>query len=59
MTYNDQSKAQLPNPIISSDKIDCLVGGTDATLFLHDTFYGICADDVETEWAIVGRGKLQ
>lgn len=41
------------------DKIDLVVGYTDATLFLHDHLYGIRNDKVELVWEIAGRGKLR
>lgn len=41
------------------DVLDIKVGYTDATLFLHDTLYGIRNGVVETAWPILGRGKLR
>jgi D-serine deaminase-like pyridoxal phosphate-dependent protein len=41
------------------DAFDCIVGYTDATLFLHDNLYGIRDGIVEVVWPIQGRGKLR
>lgn len=41
------------------DIFDFVVGYSDATVFLHDTLYGIRQGIVETAWPIVGRGKLR
>ncbi len=41
------------------DAIDIVVGYSDATVFAHDTLYGIRDGRVESIWPIVGRGKLQ
>jgi D-serine deaminase-like pyridoxal phosphate-dependent protein len=41
------------------DKVYWRVGYTDATVILHETMYGVRNGIVETEWPILGRGKLQ
>lgn len=49
-----------PNDTLQvGDKVDFVVGYTDATLFLHDRLYGLRNDVVEVVWEIAGRGKLQ
>lgn len=40
------------------DTFDFIVGYTDATLFLHDTLYGLRKGIVEVVWGISARGKL-
>ncbi len=42
-----------------ADRLDFIVGYTDATLFLHDKLYGVRDGVVEQVWQISGRGKLQ
>ncbi len=41
------------------EKIDFIVGYTDATLFLYDVIFGVRDGIVEVAWEIAGRGKLQ
>jgi D-serine deaminase-like pyridoxal phosphate-dependent protein len=41
------------------DKVYWRVGYTDATVVLHEVMYGVRNGVVETEWPILGRGKLQ
>lgn len=41
------------------DHFDFVVGYSDATVFLHDTLYGIRKGIVESVWPIQGRGKLR
>jgi D-serine deaminase-like pyridoxal phosphate-dependent protein len=41
------------------DTFDFVVGYTDATLFLHDTLYGLRKGIVEVVWDISARGKLR
>ncbi len=41
------------------DKVEIIVGYADFTTVLHDEFYGIRKDRLETTWPILGRGKLQ
>lgn len=41
------------------DHFDFVVGYSDATVFLHDTLYGVRNGIVETAWSIQGRGKLR
>jgi D-serine deaminase-like pyridoxal phosphate-dependent protein len=41
------------------DVIDIVVGYSDATVFLHDTLYGVRNGVVETAWAVQGRGKIR
>jgi len=41
------------------DAIDMVVGYSDATVFAHDTLYGLRDGRVEAVWPILGRGKLQ
>jgi hypothetical protein len=38
---------------------DMIPGYGDATLYLHDTLYGVRNGIVETAWEIAGRGKLR
>jgi len=53
-------KLHEPNETVQvGDKVDFVVGYTDATLFLHDKLYGIRDHIVEVMWEIAGRGKLQ
>ena len=53
-------KLDEPNEQVRiGDKVDFVVGYTDATLFLHDKLYGIRDNVVEVVWEIAGRGKLQ
>jgi D-serine deaminase-like pyridoxal phosphate-dependent protein len=40
-------------------KIELIPGYSDFTTVLHDRFFGIRGDTVETVWEIEGRGKLQ
>jgi len=49
-----------PNTTLKvGDVLDLMVGYGDATVFLHDTMYGIRSGIVETAWAVQGRGKLR
>lgn len=49
-----------PNTTVKiGDTLDMMVGYGDATVFLHDTLYGIRRGVVETAWAVQGRGKLR
>jgi len=49
-----------PNTMLKvGDTFDILVGYSDATVFLHETLYGIRDGIVETAWAITGRGKIR
>ena len=49
-----------PNTALKvGDIFDFVVGYSDATVCLHDTFYGIRQGIVETAWPILGRGKLR
>ncbi len=49
-----------PNTTLKvGDTFDILVGYSDATVFLHETMYGIRNGIVETAWAITGRGKIR
>lgn len=49
-----------PNTALKvGDVFDLVVGYSDATVFLHDTLYGIRQGIVETAWPILGRGKLR
>ena len=41
------------------DLFDFIVGYGDATVFLHDTLYGVRSGTVEVVWDIQGRGKLR
>lgn len=38
---------------------DLLPGYGDATVYLHDTLYGIRSGRVETVWTVAGRGRLR
>lgn len=49
-----------PNESVQvGDLLDFVVGYGDATVFLHDTLYGMRNGTVETVWAISGRGKVK
>jgi len=49
-----------PNTSVKvGDGIDIIVGYSDATVFVHDTLYGVRNGHVEAAWPILGRGKLQ
>jgi len=49
-----------PNTAVKvGDTLDLIVGYGDATVFLHETIYGIRDGIVETAWAVQGRGKLR
>ena len=50
------SPSELP---CVGDTIDLMVGYGDATVFLHDTLYGVRDGIVESVWDIQGRGKLR
>lgn len=53
-------KLEQPNSTLRiGDTLDFMVGYGDATVFAHDTIYGIRKDVVETAWPILGRGKLR
>lgn len=41
------------------DTFDMVPGYGDATVFLHDTLYGVRQGRVETVWSIAARGKLR
>lgn len=41
------------------DRLEWIVGYSDATVFMHDEMLGVRAGIVEEAWAIDGRGKLQ
>ncbi|HXF62365.1 MAG TPA: alanine racemase [Caldilineaceae bacterium] len=41
------------------DTFDLVVGYSDATVYLHDTLYGVRNGMVEAAWEIQGRGKLR
>ncbi len=41
------------------DGIDLIVGYSDATVFAHDTMFGLRGGVVEAAWPILGRGKIQ
>ncbi|MBX7213107.1 MAG: alanine racemase [Thermoflexales bacterium] len=41
------------------DAVDLMVGYSDATVFAHDTLYGMRGGIVEAAWPVLGRGKLQ
>jgi D-serine deaminase-like pyridoxal phosphate-dependent protein len=43
--------------LMVGDKIDYQVGYGDATVFLHDTIYGLRNQKLEKVWKIQGRGK--
>jgi D-serine deaminase-like pyridoxal phosphate-dependent protein len=43
--------------LMVGDKIDYQVGYGDATVFLHDTIYGLRNQNLEKVWKIQGRGK--
>ena len=43
--------------LMVGDKIDYQVGYGDATVFLHDTIYGLRNQKLKKEWSIQGRGK--
>lgn len=52
----------LPEPearLKVGDTFDMLAGYGDATVFLHDTLYGVRGGVVEAVWAVAGRGKLR
>ena len=41
------------------DRLEWIVGYSDATVFMHDVIFGVRAGVVESMWRIEGRGKLQ
>lgn len=41
------------------ETFDLVPGYGDATVFLHDTLYGVRRGRVESVWAVAGRGKLR
>ncbi|MCL4861635.1 MAG: alanine racemase [Caldilineaceae bacterium] len=41
------------------DRLDIIVGYSDATVCLHEQIYGIRRGCVETVWPVLARGKLQ
>ena len=41
------------------EKIELIPGYSDMTVFLHNRMYGTRNGRVETDWKILGRGKLQ
>jgi len=41
------------------DGLDLMVGYSDATVFLHDTLFGLRRGVVEAAWPVLGRGKIQ
>jgi D-serine deaminase-like pyridoxal phosphate-dependent protein len=47
------------NTLHIGDRLDLIVGYSDATICLHDWLYGVRNDMVETVWPILGRGKLR
>jgi D-serine deaminase-like pyridoxal phosphate-dependent protein len=47
--------APQPRPAVG-DRVEFVAGYSDATVFLHDTLYGVRAGRVETVWPILGRG---
>lgn len=52
----------LPGPderLAVGDTFDMVVGYGDATVYLHDTLYGVRAGRVETVWPVGARGKLR
>lgn len=52
----------LPEPSATpkvGETFDLVVGYGDATVFLHDTLYGVRAGWVESVWAVAGRGRLR
>lgn len=50
--------AEANTTVQVGDTFDFMIGYTDATLFLHDSLYGLRNDVVEVIWDISGRGKL-
>lgn len=40
------------------DAVDLLIGYSDATVFVHDTMFGMRGGVVEAAWPILGRGKI-
>jgi D-serine deaminase-like pyridoxal phosphate-dependent protein len=49
-----------PNEAVHvGDKIEFIVGYSDATVFLHDELYGTRDGRVETVWPILARGKVR
>jgi D-serine deaminase-like pyridoxal phosphate-dependent protein len=51
---------EAPNTTLKiGDVFDFVVGYSDATVFLHDTLYGVRQGIVETAWPVLGRGKLR
>lgn len=47
------------NTLQVGDKLEFIVGYSDATVFLHDEMYGTRGGIVEVIWPILGRGKLR
>ena len=41
------------------DRVRVLVGYHDWTVVLHDTFFGLRGDRIETVWPILARGAMQ
>ena len=41
------------------DRLEWIVGYSDATVFMHDEIHGVRSGVVEATWRIDGRGKLQ
>jgi D-serine deaminase-like pyridoxal phosphate-dependent protein len=41
-----------------ADTVEFVAGYGDTTVHLHDTLYGVRGGVVETEWAVLARGKL-
>ena len=39
------------------DPVEFVAGYADATVFLHDTLYGVRAGRVEAVWSVLGRGR--
>jgi 3-hydroxy-D-aspartate aldolase len=44
-----------PRPAVG-DTVEFVAGYSDATVFLHDTMYGVRGGRVETAWPVLGRG---
>lgn len=41
------------------DKIELIVGYSDFTTILHESFFGFRGDRLEVEWPVLARGRLQ
>ena len=53
-------RLKAPNTAVKvGDKLDFVLGYSDATVLLHEFIYGVRDGIVETEWPIAGRGKLK